>query len=245
MAVRRQNLGRLRFVALERTRAPRHAVRSAGFPTGSAPPGKLPTHRVRRPAHRRRPPVLSEAFGIGGRVPIGGGGPLTLRAPRPRGFRPALVHGPRRQKREPSRTGLARGGLTLALGRSSDSLRSAGPSRHLLDYARSRSPNPRASRNRQRAEPFIAPATVLSPDSSRSLEWACAPGPSRKTPDPLPRLSWSETRSQPLQNRRLARPVTFGPPLDSSRAMPETRNRPITLRSLVSGDGHTGRGGVA
>ena len=123
MAVRRQNLARLRFVAVEHTRAPRHAARAA-LPRrrgrGSSP--RIASAVRPRDAARQSSAELS-ALAVGDRPAEGtdyASGAQTA------WVQAGATKAPRRQKREPTRTGLARGGLTLALGRSSDSL-IAGP----------------------------------------------------------------------------------------------------------------------
>ena len=173
MAVRRQNLGEasVRGCRTE-TRSPRQVARAA-----------LPRRRGRGSSTRiasavrptdaaRQSSAEHSALAVGCRPAdwsAHASGAQTARV------QAGATKAPRRQEREPARTGLARGRLTLALGGSSDSLRSAGPSRHLLDYAHSRSPNPRASREPRPAGANLAPATVLTP---RGFE-VCASGVAR------------------------------------------------------------------
>ena len=171
--VRRQNLGEASVRgARTQTRTPRQAARAA-LPRRRGR-GKLPriASAVRPRDADRQSSAKHSALAVGVRP--------ADRSNYASGAQTAQVQAgatkaPRRQEREPARTGLARGRLTLALGRSSDSLRSAGPSRHLLDYARSRSPNPRASRERRPAGANLASATVLTPPGFR----VCASGVAR------------------------------------------------------------------
>ena len=186
MAVRRQNLGEA-SVRGSRTeiREPRHAAR-APLPRRRGSSTRIES-AVRPRDAARQSSAKHSALAVGDRPAEGtdyASGAQTA------WVQAGATKAPRRQEREPARTGPARGGLTLALGRSSDSLRSAGPSRHLLDYARSRSPNPRASRERRPAGANLASATVLTPPGFR----VCASGVARlglRELTPPGRPAWS------------------------------------------------------